>query len=67
MFNLVYLKQEKGWQLNRFIIITHTNPFFTQQEQRLIISPSKIMEDINRVQYLNTKDLIAGIKNNKSY
>ena len=32
-----------------------------------MISPSKIIEDTSRVQYLDTKDLIKGIKNKKGY
>ena len=41
MFDLVYLVQEEGWRLKGAIIITHTNPFNTQQEQIGIILLSK--------------------------
>ena len=67
MFNLVHLKQEKGWQLDKSAIIIYTNPFFIQQEQGLIISPLKIMEDVRRARYLKTINLTASIRNNKSY
>ena len=61
------MEQEEGWQLKGFTIIIHTSPFFTQQEQGLIISPLRAIEDVSSTQYLNTEDLIRGIKNNKSY
>ena len=37
IFNLVYLEQEEGWQLNKAVIIIHTNPFLVQQEYKDII------------------------------
>ena len=67
MFNFIHLEQEKGWRLDKSVIIIYTNPFFTQQEQGLIISPLKIMENISKVRRLDIKDLIAGIRNNKSH
>ena len=30
VFNFIHLEQEEGWQLDRPVIVTHTNPFFTQ-------------------------------------
>ena len=41
MFNLVHLVQEEGWQPKGAIIVTHTNPFNTQQEQVGMISLSE--------------------------
>ena len=67
MFNLVHLKQEKGWQLDKSAIIIYTNPFFIQQEQGLIILPLKVIEDVSRAWYLNAINLIAGIRNNKGH
>ena len=32
IFNFIYLEQEEGWQLNKVIIITHTNFFLVQQK-----------------------------------
>ena len=64
---MVHLKQKKGWRLDKSIIIIYTNPFFTQQEQGLIISPLKVMEDVNSTRHLEVEDLIKSIKNNKSY
>ena len=62
MFNLVHLIQEKGWRLKEAIIITHTNPFNTQREQVGIISLSKRITATTRVQHLDAKDLIKGIR-----
>ena len=67
MFNLVHLKQKEGWWLEDSVIIIHTNLFFMQQKQGLIISPLRAMEDISNAQYLKAEDLIGGIKNNKSH
>ena len=67
MFDFIYLKQEEGWQPDRSVNITHTNPFFIQQEQGLIISPLRAMEDVSKVQHLNTNNLTAGIRNKKSH
>ena len=67
MFNLVYLEQKEGWQLEGSVIAIYTNPFFIQWEQGLIISLLKVMEDVSKVQHLEVEDLIGGIKNNKSY
>ena len=63
MFNLIHLAQEEGWRLKGAIIITHTNPFNTQQEQVGIISPSKRITATTQAQRLDAKDLIKGIRN----
>ena len=67
MFDLVHLEQEKGWQPEGSAITIYTNPFFAQQEQGLIISPLKAIEDAKRVQHLNAVNLTAGIRNKKGY
>ena len=48
-------------------IIIYTSPFFTQQEQGLIISPLRVMENVSSTQHSKTEDLIKGIRDNKSY
>ena len=67
MFNFIYLEQEVGQQPDRSAIIIYTNPFFAQQEQGLIISPLKVMEDISKIQHLKAKNLIVGIRDNKGH
>ena len=63
MFNLIYLVQEKGWRPKGAIIIIHTNPFNTQQEQVNMISPNKRITATTQARRLDTKDLTKGIKN----
>ena len=46
MFNLVYLKQEKGWRLKGAVIIIQTNPFSVQQEYIGLILLSKRITNI---------------------
>ena len=58
MLALVHLEQEEGWRLQ-------TNPFFIQQEQGLIISPSREIDVANNTQHTDAKDLIKGIRNKK--
>ena len=48
MFNFIHLEQKEGWRPDRSAIVIYTNPFFIQQEQGLIISLLKAMEDVNR-------------------
>ena len=55
MLDLVHLEQEEGWQLESSVIVIYTNPFFKQQEQGLIISPLKVIEDVNRARYLKVE------------
>ena len=64
---LVHLKQEEGWQLERAVIAIYTNPFFIQQEQRFIISLFREIDVANSIQYIDTEDLIRGIKNKEGY
>ena len=63
MFDLVYLVQKEGWRLKGAIIVTHTNPFNTQQEQIGMISPNKKITAITRARRSDTKDLTGGVKN----
>ena len=70
IFNLVYLKQEKGWQLDRAAIIIHTNFFLVQQEYIGMILPNKRIITISLKQYAersDVEDLIRGIKNKEGY
>ena len=70
MFDLVHLKQEKGWQLNRATIATHTNFFLVQQEHIGIISPNKRITATSlkrRAERLDAKDLIKDIRNKKGH
>ena len=70
MFNLIHLKQEEGWRLNKAAIITHTNFFLAQQEYIGIISPSKKITATSLKQHMehsDAKDLIRGIRNKKSH
>jgi hypothetical protein len=63
VFDLVHSEQEEGWRPEGSAIATHTNPFFAQREQGLIISPSRAMEDARRARRSDAVDLTAGIRN----
>jgi hypothetical protein len=63
MFTKVYLKQEESWCLNKDVIAIYNSFFSVQQEQEIIISPSKIIDNISRAQRSNTVNLIGGIRN----
>ena len=67
MFDFIHSEQEEGWWLDASAIIIYTNPFFMQQEQGLIISLLKAIEDVKRARYSNTINLIIGIRNNKGH
>ena len=67
MFTLVHLKQEVGWQLKKAVIIIYTNPFFIQQEQRLIILLSSKINTASSTQQADAEDLIKGIRNKKNH
>ena len=64
---LIYLEQEEGWRLKKAIIATQTNPFFAQQEQGLIISPSKEIDVASSTRRIDAKDLIGGIRNKEGH
>jgi hypothetical protein len=63
MFTEVHLEQEEGWRLDRDVITIYSSFFLVQQEQKVIISPNEIIDDISRTRHLNTEDLIKGIRN----
>jgi len=73
MFTHIHSTQEEGWHSVREIIITHTNSFLKQQEQKGIISPNERITVTSLLHQLNTEDLTGGIireedqiKNNNS-
>jgi hypothetical protein len=49
IFAKVHLKQKEDWYLDRDIIAIYNSFFSAQQEQEVIISLSKIMDNTNRV------------------
>ena len=61
MFIYVHLTQEEGWHSVKKTIITHTNSFLKQQEQKGIISLSKRMIITSLLHQLNVENLIEGI------
>ena len=63
MFTKVHLKQEEGQHLNRDIITIYNSFFSVQQEQEVMISLNKIIDNISKAQHLNTVDLIKDIRN----
>ena len=67
MLALIHSKQKEGWQPKKAIITTQTNPFFAQQEQGLIISPSREIDTASSAQHIDAKDLIRGIRNKEGY
>jgi hypothetical protein len=63
MFAKVHLKQEEGWCLDKNAITIHNSFFSAHQEQEVIISPNKIMDDTSRAQYSKAVNLMGGIRN----
>ena len=63
MFTYIHSAQKEGWQLVGEAIITHTNFFLAQQEQKGITSPS---DQIIATTHAHLKDADKrGIKNKK--
>ena len=67
MFDLVHLTQEEGWRPKKATIAIQTNFFSSQREQEGIISPSKRITATVQAQHSDAKNLIGGIRNNKSH
>ena len=61
MFTCIHSTQEEGWHSVREIIITHTNSFLKQQEQKGIISPNNKMAITSLLHQLNAEDLTGDI------
>jgi transposase InsO family protein len=67
VFALVHSEQEEGWRPDGAAIATHTNPFFAQREQGLIISPSREIDVARRARRSDAEDLIGGIRNEEGH
>ena len=66
----MHLKQKENWQPNKAAITIYTNFFLVQWEYVGIISPNKRITATSlkrHTEYLDTKDLIKGIRNKEGY
>ena len=61
MFTHIHSMQEEGWCLVREMIITHTNSFSKQQEQKGMISLSKRMIVTSLLHWPDAEDLMGDI------
>jgi len=61
IFTHIHFMQKEGWQLVKKLIITHTNFFSSQQEQKGIISPNNRITVTSLLYQLNAKNLTKSI------
>ena len=61
MFACVYLTQEEDWCLVKKVIMTHTNSFSKQQEQKGMISLNNRITVTSLLYWPNTEDLTGDI------